>query len=89
LLPEHDNEKSGYDRPPLAENERLQAAIDARDRYLANHPHLAAYQAEIDRIMDNSGNREGRMAVLGTLIQGKMLEMKNELEKLMGLLPQG
>jgi hypothetical protein len=63
-------------------NARLQDAMAKRERYLARHPHLRAYQAEIDRILDKSGNVHGRMAVLGMLIQGKLLEMQNELCKL-------
>ena len=56
-------------------------AVEAR----AKHPHLASYQAEIDEVLDKSGNHEGRMAVLGTLLQAKMLEMQNELNKLVNL----
>ena len=43
---------------------------------------LRPYQAEIDRVLDKSGNCQGRLSVLGTLIQGKLLEMQKELYKL-------
>ena len=43
-------------------------------------------QVEIDRVLNKSGNIHGRMAVLGMLIQGKLLEMQNELCKLNRLL---
>lgn len=59
--------------------DRLQQALDERDRFLRQHPQLRAYQAEIDRLLDNSGNSQGRMAVLGTLMQGKLLELQKEL----------
>lgn len=61
---------------------RLQKALDARERFLQRHPHLRAYQAEIDLVLDKSGNSQGRMAVLGTLMQGKLLELRNEFYKL-------
>ncbi|BBO68105.1 hypothetical protein DSCA_20350 [Desulfosarcina alkanivorans] len=63
-------------------NRRLQDAVARRDRYLSRHPHLRPYQAEIDRVLDKSGSVHGRMAVLGTLIHGKLIEMQKELRKL-------
>ena len=69
-------------------NERLQKALAERERFLERQPHLRAYQAEIDRVLDKSGNPRGRMAVLGTLLQGKLLEMQRELYKLTKILHQ-
>jgi hypothetical protein len=63
-------------------NKDLLNALARRERYLARHPHLRTYQAEIDRVLDKSGNIHGRMAVLGMLMQGKLLEMQKELCKL-------
>jgi len=63
-------------------NKDLLTALARRERYLAHHPHLRTYQAEIDRVLDKSGNIHGRMAVLGVLMQGKLLEMQRELCKL-------
>jgi len=63
-------------------NDILQEALAQRERYLQRHPRLRAYQAEIDRILDKSGDVDGRLAVLGTLIQGKLLEMQREMAKL-------
>ena len=63
----------------LTSNERLQKALSDRERYLEQNPRLRAYQAEIDRLLDNSGNSQGRMAVLATLMQGKLLELQKEL----------
>jgi hypothetical protein len=73
-------------RRPLSGDERLRGAIAARDRFLEGHPHLRPYQAEIDRLLDGSGSNQGRMAVLGTLMQGKLLEMQKELSKLADIL---
>ena len=69
-------------------NERLQKALSERERFLNRQPHLRAYQAEIDRVLDNSGNLEGRMAVLGMLLQGKLLDMQREFSKLNKILQQ-
>jgi hypothetical protein len=69
-------------------NENLQKALAERERLLERQPHLRVYQAEIDRILDKSGNRQGRMAVLGTLMQGKLLDMQRELYKLTEILQQ-
>ena len=62
--------------------EHLQQALERRERFLQRRPHLRAYQAEIDRVLDMSGDCYGRMAVLGTLMQGKLLEMRDEFQKL-------
>jgi ubiquinone biosynthesis protein UbiJ len=64
----------------------LQEALMERERFLEKHLHLRAYQAEIDRVLDKSGNCQGRMDVLGTLIQGKLIEMQKELFKLTTIL---
>lgn len=75
---------SGYapGKRPAAANKRLQEALANRDRYLERHPHLRAYQAEIDRVLDKSGNVQGRLAVMGMLMQGKLLEMQAAFYKL-------
>lgn len=73
---------------PTTANERLQKALAERERFLNRQPHLRAYQAEIDRVLDKSGNSEGRMAVLGMLLQGKLLDMQRELYKLTKILQQ-
>ena len=57
----------------------LQQALDERERFLKRNPRLRSYQAEIERLLDNAGNSQGRMAVLGTLMQGKLLELQKQL----------
>ena len=77
-----------HSQRPTAANERLQKALAERERFLDRQPHLRAYQAEIDRVLDNSGNAEGRMAVLGMLLQGKLFDMQREFYKLTKILQQ-
>ena len=88
-MPEYLNRgnKTPQHRPPTA-NEHLRKALAARERFLERQPHLRAYQAEIDRVLDQSGNSRGRMAVLGMLLQGKLLDMQRELYKLSKILQQ-
>ena len=74
------------DADTLTGNERLKQALANRDRFLEKHPHLRPMQAEIDRLLDSSGNHQGRMAVLGTMMQGKLLDMQKELNKLSNVL---
>ena len=62
--------------------DKLQRALARRERFLKHHPHLQAYQNEIDRELDMSGDCHGRMAVLVVLMQGKLLEMRDEFRKL-------
>ncbi|MGA6925616.1 MAG: hypothetical protein WBY88_08040 [Desulfosarcina sp.] len=71
-----------------AANQLMHEALARRERFLDRHPHLRVYQAEIDRVLDQSGTRQGRMAVLGTMMQGKLLDMQSELYKLTHLLQQ-
>jgi len=81
------NQHASRQRSTRADDD-LQRAIAERERLLERQPHLRTYQAEIDRILDKSGNRQGRMAVLGTLMQGKLLDMQRELFKLTETLQQ-
>lgn len=67
-------------------NAALQAALAERARFLARHPHMQAYQDQIDKVLDKSGNHQGRLAVLGMLMQSKLLEMQAELKKLNAIL---
>jgi hypothetical protein len=69
-------------------HERLQHALAQRDRFLERNPRLRPLQAEIDRLLDKSGNNQGRMAVMGTLMQGKLLELQESLSKLSNILQE-
>ncbi|MGD8702264.1 MAG: hypothetical protein PVG51_09085 [Desulfosarcina sp.] len=72
----------------IANNEKLQMALSERERFLKHRPHMRAYQAQIDSILDKSGDQQSRLAVLGTLMQGKLLEMRKELHKLNQIIQQ-
>jgi hypothetical protein len=66
---------------PAGTNPSVEHAIAERERFLQRCPHLRAYQQEIDGILDKSGTSHNRMAVLATLIQGKLLDIQKELYK--------
>lgn len=66
-------------RKPASKEEILQAALAERARFLEKRPHLKTYQKEIDKLLDKSGSHQGRLAVLGTLMQGKLLDIQKEL----------
>jgi len=80
------NLNHGARRPPHRQsgssNERLRRALAEQERFLKQNPQLRAFQAEIDRLLDRSGDAHGRMAVLATLMQGKLLEMQNQFKRL-------
>jgi hypothetical protein len=71
------------------ENEPLQRALADRERFLELHPWMRPYQAEIDRLLDKSGSQQGRLAVLAMLMQGKLLEMQEQLVTLKEALRSG
>ena len=79
--------KSNYGNTrTISANEQLQMAIAARDRFLERNQGLRVYQSEIDRLLEKSGDCHGRMAVLGMLMQSKLLELQKELSKLSDLM---
>jgi len=53
-----------------------------RDRLLKEHPHLQAYQDEIDRMLAGAGSSENRMAVLGLMMEAKLNELQDQLSRL-------
>jgi len=59
-----------------------------RDRLLKEHPDLKEFQKKIDRCLDNAGNSENRMAVLGIMIEAKLRELQDELSHLSFLMRQ-
>lgn len=69
-------------RPSARAASALERALAERERFLNERPHLRPFQAEIDNVLEKSGNHQGRLAVLGMLIQGKLLELQLELVKL-------
>ena len=53
----------------------LKTTLRERDAFLQQHPHLKAFQNEIDTLLDKSGNSKNRLAVLAMMIQGKLVEL--------------
>lgn len=74
----HDQEKES--------NRLLQELLDKRDKYLKENPHLIPFQEEIDRLLDNAGNHDNRMAVLGIMLEGKLAELREQLMSLSSML---
>ncbi|BBO75305.1 hypothetical protein DSCW_27220 [Desulfosarcina widdelii] len=68
-----------HKRKPASTEEILQEALAERARFLKKRPHMKAYQKEIDHLLDKSGSHQGRLAVLGTLMQSKLLDIQKEL----------
>jgi hypothetical protein len=79
---ETDQNSDTANRQPPGVKIELQTALAERRRFLEAHPHLQVYQDEIDSVLDKAGNHQGRLAVLGTLMQAKLLEIQGELCKL-------
>ena len=64
----------------------LAAALAEKTDFLLKHPGHRKYQAEIDAILDKAGSPENRMTVLAMLMEGKLIELQQELKKLNGVL---
>jgi hypothetical protein len=67
-------------------NASLDELIKTRAQYLKENPHLIPFQKEIDRLLDNAGNLENRMKVLGIIMEGKLTELKEQLLRLSNML---
>jgi len=63
-------------------------AREERDRLLDEYPNLREFQKQIDRCLDNAGNSENRMVVLGIMIEAKLKELREELAHLSSLMRQ-
>lgn len=59
-----------------------ESAAGELERLLKTHPELAELQDEIERLLQNSGPFENRMAVLGLLIEAKLQELQNRISRL-------
>lgn len=63
----------------------LSDAFEALDRYLKEHPHLQAYQDEIDDILDRTPG-DKRQEVLGIMMCGKLGQLNGKLQALADIL---
>ena len=71
---------------PWNPEEALAAALAEKMEFLNQHPEYREFQQEIDRLLDNAGTPENRMTVLAMLMEGKLIELHQQLHKLNGIL---
>lgn len=64
----------------------LARALAEKAEFLNQHPEYREYQEEIDRLLDKAGTMENRMAVLAMLMEGKLIELHQQLQKLNAIL---
>ncbi len=62
--------------------ERIRKAVEARDRFLKEHPELQPLQEEITALMQKLGSRENRMAVLDGMMREKLMELQRRLSEM-------
>jgi len=55
--------------------EKIQEAVKARDRFLAEHPELIPFQKVIERRLRGAGSIENRMTILGSMMEEKLLQL--------------
>lgn len=79
-------EKRIVDDQKKTSNVSLDELIKTREQYLKKNPHLIPFQKEIDRLLDNAGNPENRMKVLGIMMEGKLTELREQLLRLSNML---
>lgn len=71
---------SGNVRKTLAE------ALAERDAFLEKNPSARVYQNQIDRVLENAGPVENRMAVLAMMMEAKLRELGEQMSGLHDLL---
>ena len=64
----------------------LARAVAEKAEFLNQHPEYQEYQKQIDQLLDKAGSMENRMAVLAMLMEGKLIELHQQLQKLNGVL---
>jgi hypothetical protein len=62
--------------------QRLAQALREREIFLENKPQHLKLQHEIDQLLEKAGTAENRMAVLAILMEGKMIELHSQLQRL-------
>lgn len=77
--------KKGSDNNIIDKSEyfaKIQEAVKARDEFLEDHPELLDFQKEIEKEMRKAGSWENRAAILKSMMDKKILELKQKLLKL-------
>jgi hypothetical protein len=72
---------SGWDH-----EQALADALAERSRFLEQYPQYTEFQSEIDKMLDKAGSSDNRIAVLAMLIEGKLIEMSREFNKISAIL---
>lgn len=75
----------GHDTPWNPEK-ALAIALAEKMEFLEQHPEYREFQQEIDRLLDKAGSSENRMTILAMLMEGKLVELHQQLQKLNKLL---
>ncbi len=55
--------------------ENIQKAVEARNRFLAEHPELMPFQKEIERRLSCACGIDNRMTVLRSMMDEKLFEL--------------
>ncbi len=66
----------------MSSNDALVEALNAREKFLKEQPHLQSFQDEIDRILEKTVGFENRMSVLAFMIEKKLYELKDAFDNL-------
>jgi hypothetical protein len=64
----------------------LQEAINKRDEFLKERPHLKQQQVELDEILDKCRDESDRLAVVNMLMMKSMIELQKHTIKLKELI---
>ena len=64
----------------------LARALAGKMAFLKQNPEYREYQKEIDRLLVKAGSMENRMAVLAMLMEGNLIELHQQLQKLNAIL---
>ncbi len=60
----------------------LEEALEARKEFLNDYPFMRAYQAEIDRTLENTVGFENRVAVIGMMMESKIYQLRDSIAQL-------
>jgi hypothetical protein len=73
---------AGNSLSPWNAQKALTEALAEKASFLKKNPALSAYQEQIDRILENAGSAENRMAVLALLMEAKLGELTEQMVSL-------
>jgi len=62
----------------------LKKAIEKRDNFLKEHPHLQEYQNYIDSVLSKCTNQNDRLIAIMLMLNGKLNELENMVNDRLG-----